>query len=207
VFIPVWMALTNRCAPAPKVFISVALVVAGAAVLAGVDFKDFRLGRGELETIASSVMFAGQILALEHPRYAASRSSQFSVVMFFVMALCSVPLLLATAPSAAACVRAYASVAACGFMAALVVVCTLGGYVLMNRWQRHVTATEAGLIYCAEPVIASVLALFLPAWFSAWAGIVYANEQFTLRLLFGGGLITAANVLLQSRWLEANSNS
>jgi len=28
------------------------------------------------------------------------------------------------------------------FMAALVVVCTLAGYLIMNRWQRRVTATE-----------------------------------------------------------------
>ena len=76
---------------------------------------------------------------------------------------------------------------------------------VMNVWQRHVTATEAGLIYCSEPVFASLLALFLPAIFSAWANIHYANENLTLRLLVGGGLITAANILLQSPWLEPRS--
>jgi drug/metabolite transporter (DMT)-like permease len=120
-------------------------------------------------------------------------------VLFFAMAIFTVPLLLATAPSAAACVQAYAAPAAVGFMAALVLVSTLGGYLLMNRWQRAVTATEAGLIYCVEPVIASVLSLFLPALFSVWAGINYGNEQLTVRLLVGGGLITAANVILQRR--------
>jgi drug/metabolite transporter (DMT)-like permease len=83
-----------------------------------------------------------------------------------------------------------------------VVFCTLIAYVMMNRWQKFVTATEAGLIYCIEPVIASVLALFLPAIFSSWAGVHYANEQLTARLFLGGGLITAANLLLQSKWLE-----
>jgi hypothetical protein len=73
---------------------------------------------------------------------------------------------------------------------------------MMNRWQKFVTATEAGLIYCVEPFIASVLSLFLPAIFSVWASVHYANEQFTARLLIGGGFITAANLLVQSKWLE-----
>lgn len=75
----------------------------------------------------------------------------------------------------------------------------MGGYLLMNRWQRDVTATEAGLIYSVEPVVTSVLALFLPGLISTWAGIHYANETLTARLLIGGGLVTAANVLLQKR--------
>jgi drug/metabolite transporter (DMT)-like permease len=85
------------------------------------------------------------------------------------------------------------------FLATLVILCTLGGYLFMNRWQRHVTATEAGLIYCVEPVLTSLLALFLPAWISTWAGINYTNETLTARLLIGGGLVTVANLLLQRR--------
>jgi drug/metabolite transporter (DMT)-like permease len=84
-----------------------------------------------------------------------------------------------------------------GFLALLIGVCTLGGYLLMNYWQPYVTATEAGLIYCAEPVFASLYALFTPAWFSAWAKVDYANETPSLRLIVGGGLILAANVLVQ----------
>ena len=199
VVIPLWAALVHGRAPAGKALFSIVLVCIGAAVLAGVDFNSFKIGRGELETLAASVLFAGQILALEHPRYAANNPMRFSTVMFLAMAVCCVPLLLATAPDAAAVARAYGSATSLVFMAVLVVVCTLGGYVLMNRWQRGVTATEAGLIYSAEPVFASVLALFLPAWISAWTGIAYPNEQLTLRLLIGGGLITVANVLLHKR--------
>ncbi|MES1194947.1 MAG: hypothetical protein ABUL65_03560, partial [Opitutus sp.] len=80
---------------------------------------------------------------------------------------------------------------------ALTVFCTLGSFVLMNTWQPKITATEAGLIYCVEPLFASVLALFLPALFSAWGGFDYPNEQLTWHLLVGGGLITVANVLIQ----------
>jgi drug/metabolite transporter (DMT)-like permease len=203
VFIPLWLAAVNRQRPSRKAFLCIALVVAGAAVLAKFNLHSFKLGRGELETLLASVLFTGQILALEHPRYAVNRATNFSIVMFLLMALLAVPLVLATAPSAAACLQAYASLPACGFMALLVGFCTLVSYTVMNRWQKHISATEAGLIYCIEPVCASLLALFLPALFSAWAGIHYANEEFTFRLLLGGGLITAANVLLQSRWLDS----
>ena len=46
----------------------------------------------------------------------------------------------------------------------------------MNTWQPKITATEAGLIYCVEPIFGSGMALFLPALFSAWAAIDYPNE-------------------------------
>jgi drug/metabolite transporter (DMT)-like permease len=74
--------------------------------------------------------------------------------------------------------------------------CTLGAYAVMNRWQPHLPATEAGLIYCSEPVFTSVLALFLPGLLSRLPGISYADERLLPRLLIGGGLITAANVLV-----------
>ena len=67
----------------------------------------------------------------------------------------------------------------------------------MNAWQPKITATEAGLIYCIEPIFGSAMALVLPAIFSAWAGIHYLNETATWALLAGGGLITLANILLQ----------
>ena len=126
-----------------------------------------------------------------------------STVMFPAMALVCLPVLWATAPSWAACLRAIAAPVPATLLAVLVVFCTLGAYLFMNFWQRFVTSTEAGLIYCLEPVLASLLALFVPVWLSHWAGVDYPNEQLTFRLVFGGGLITAANILLQSPWGES----
>lgn len=198
-FIPVWVALVHRHLPGPKVIVSLGLVLVGLAILAGLDFKTFKLGRGETETLIGSVLFAGQILVLERPRYAANDTLRFSTVMFAFMALWCVPGVWLTMPDAAATLRAFASPATWGCLAALVLLCTLGGYLFMNRWQPHVTATEAGLIYSVEPVIASALALFVPGLISSWSGIQYPNETLTARLLIGGGLVTAANVLLQKR--------
>jgi drug/metabolite transporter (DMT)-like permease len=202
-FIPLWVAMVSRRWPSLKIFLSTVLVLAGVAVLAKLNFQSLRLGRGELETLIASLLFAGQILCLEQPRYAANRPENFSIVMFLLMALLCAPVVCLTAPNAGACVHAFASLPACGFLAILVVFCTLMSYTMMNRWQKFVTATEAGLIYSIEPVIASLLSLFLPAIFSLWAVIHYANEELTARLFIGGGLITAANLMLQSKWLEA----
>ena len=83
------------------------------------------------------------------------------------------------------------------FTVMLTVFCTLGAFMLMIRWQPSITATEAGLIYCFEPVFASVMALYLPGVFSRWVGFDYPDETLTWQLLVGGGLITVANVLLQ----------
>jgi drug/metabolite transporter (DMT)-like permease len=196
-FIPLWIASRERRWPAFKVAVCCTMVIAGVAILANVDWRTLRLGRGEWETLLASVFFMGQILWLQRPGYAGNNVSHFSWVMFAVMAVLCIPVALFTAPQAADWFRAYSSPATLAFLGILVLFSTLGGYMLMNHWQRYVTATEAGLIYCVEPVFASALALFLPALFSSWAGIDYANEKVTASLLFGGGLITAANVLIQ----------
>ena len=201
-FIPLWVAVVNRRWPSLKIVLSTVLVVVGVAVLAQLNLHSLKLGRGELETLVASLLFTGQIFCLEQPRYAVNRPANFSTVMFLLMSFLCVPLVCVTAPGAAACLHAYASLPACGFLAILVIFCTLISYTMMNRWQKFVTATEAGLIYSIEPVIASLLSLFLPAIFSVWAGIHYANEELTARLFVGGGLIMVANVLLQSKWLE-----
>jgi drug/metabolite transporter (DMT)-like permease len=197
IFIPIWVAVSRQEWPAPKVFVSCVLVLSGVAVLAGIDLRSFRLGRGEGETLLASVLFTGQILWLERPCYAWNSVSHFSTVMFLAMSALCVPLVYATAPSVGACVHAYDSTGARGFLAILVLLSTLGGYMIMNHWQRRLTATEAGLIYCAEPLFASLMVLFIPGWFSRWGNVAYANEPMTTRLLLGGGLITAANVLIQ----------
>ena len=207
VLIPLWLAVSQRRLPSLKIILCGGLVLGGMAVLVKLNLFAIQLGRGEIETLAASVMFAAQILCLDQPRYAGNRPQCFTTVMLLVTGLFALPLLVATAPSVGACVRMYHSIPACGLMVVLVLFCTIAAFLLMNRWQREVTATEAGLVYCVEPVLVSVLALFLPGWLSAWAGVDYTNEHATLRLVVGGGLITVANVLLQSRWLEAKAES
>lgn len=197
--LPVWQSLVERRPPSRPVIIGCGVVVVGVAILSGMTWRDLRLGRGEIETIIASLFFTGQILWLQRPAYEGNDVGRFTTVMFFVMALCMAPVVALTAPDASACWRAYASLPSLTFLALLVGVCTLGGYLLMNHWQRKVTASEAGLIYCSEPVFASLLALVVPVWLSRFAGVDYANEEVTWRLVAGGGLILLSNLIVQVR--------
>ena len=197
IMIPTWIALRSRRWPPATVLVCSALVLAGVSILGRFDFRAMGFGRGELETLLSSVFFMMQILVLDRKDFAANRALPVSLVMFTVQALMFAGMAGATAPSPAGLLVPWTSGPWVGFTLTLTVFCTLGAYTLMTKWQPRITATEAGLIYCIEPLFASVLALFLPALLSAWGGFNYPNEQLTWHLLLGGGLITAANVLLQ----------
>jgi drug/metabolite transporter (DMT)-like permease len=205
--IPIWVAAHRRVWPKAVIAISSVMVLAGVAVLAQLNWREFKIGRGEAETLLAAVFFAVQILLLERPRYAPNRVANFTTVMFLATAILVAPIAAVTAPSASAVLEVYRSKDVLLLMGAVIVFCTLGAYTLMNVWQKHVTATEAGLIYCIEPVFASCFALVLPGWISAFAGINYANETITGHLLIGGGLITAANLLIQldALWLRRRS--
>lgn len=197
ILIPLWVAIHRRALPRVAVIVSCAMVLAGVAILSRFDLRDFRMGRGEFETLLSAVFFTGQILWLERRRYANNNVTHFTVIMFAIISLLSLPVALATKPAGHGLFDGYLSMQVLALVAVVAVGCTLVAYTLMNVWQPHVTATEAGLIYCVEPLYASVFALYLPGWISKFAGINYPNEQVTQHLIIGGGLITVANVLIQ----------
>jgi len=199
ILIPVWLALRARKNPGWFTWLCCALVLAGVAILGRFDVRTLRLGRGEWETILSSFFFMGQILWLEKKEFTANRPGKITLIMFATEAAVLWTITFALAPSGRALLAPWASPVWVGFTAMLTLFCTVGAFLLMNTWQPKITATEAGLIYCIEPIFSSLMALFLPAWFSACAPIDYANERATWTLLVGGGLITLANALLQLR--------
>ena len=197
VWIPLWLSVSHRQFPHWQVIGATSLVAVGAAVLAGVSFGDFRLGRGELENLLGSVFFAGQILWLERREFAGNNVSRFSFVMFATMALVSLPLTLFLAKTPTALWQAFSSPPALWILGGLTIFCTLFTFLLANRWQPEVPAAEAGLLYCTEPVFTSLVTLFLPALIATWSGIDYSNEVLSRNLLVGGGLILVANVWMQ----------
>ena len=197
VIIPVWIAVVERRWPSSLTWVSCLLVIGGVGVLSGLDWRTLHLGRGELETIIASVIFTGQILWLQRPSFAGNNVNHFSAVMFSVIAIACVPVAAATTTRVSDWWVAWQTGASWVLVGILFGFCTLGAYVLMNRWQPFLTSVQAGLIYCVEPVCASVFALFLPAWFSRLGGIDYPNETLTNALWMGGSLVTAANVLIQ----------
>ena len=196
-WIPILAAMRTRRCPSPVILVCTVLVFVGISVLAQVDWRTLRLGRGEIETLLSSFFFTGQILWLERPGYARNHVGHFTTVMFASMALFSLPVALATTGRASDWATFLTTPAVPGLIGILILFCTMVAFVVMNHWQRFVSATEAGLIYCVEPVFASVFALFLPAWYSRWTGVEYWNETLTLNLVLGGGAITAAILVIQ----------
>ncbi len=197
VTLPLIVALRDRRSPPIRVVLCCLLVFLGMAVLSGINWRTLHMGRGEIETIFGSLFFAGQILWLERPVFRDNRSTHATIVMFAAVALISLPLALLTQQAGSDWIAAGRAPAVLAYLVILTVVCTMITFSIMNRWQRFVTATEAGLIYCAEPIWTSLMALALPAWLGLAGGFVYTNESATSALLIGGALITAANVLIQ----------
>lgn len=195
-FIPIFIALRTRRWPGKSLAFSCLMVVSGVAVLSKFDVRQMRLGRGEMEAIIASMFFTAQILWLERPRFSQNNTNRVTVIMFFVNLLSILPMFFLTKPSWADVTAVSSSTPVFLFYAILTLFCTLAAYTMMNHWQPHIDATRAGLIYCAEPLFASLFALFIPQWFSIFAGIDYPNEKLTANVLIGGGFITAANVLI-----------
>ena len=198
VIIPVIVACQRRRWPPLLVVVSCGLVLVGMAILAGIDWRTLRLGRGELETILSSFFFAAQIFWLERPRFAANRTSHATIIMFATIALAALPVMFARCGAPGNIVVAAAgSWAIFGFLAALTLFCTLTTFTVMNHWQKYLEATEAGsdLLRGAgvgEPDGA------VPARVAGDVGRGELPERVpTLRLLIGGLLITAANACIQ----------
>jgi drug/metabolite transporter (DMT)-like permease len=197
IMIPLWLALRWRRSPPAVVWAGCALVLAGIALLGHFDWRQLRLGRGEWETLGCSVLFMVQILRLGSPQAASDRPAKITLVWFGVEAVLFGALALRAAPSAGALASPWASPAWLLLTLMLAGFCTVGAFLLMARWQPVLTSTEAGLMYCFEPIFGALFALGLPALFSRWSGISYPNENATVGLVVGGGLITIANLVVQ----------
>ena len=197
VILPVVAAVTARALPTPKITLCVLTIASGLALLSGFDWTRLRLGRGETETLMAAFCFAFQILALDHQKYRVNRTRVVSVVMFFAIALLLAPVALFNARGLGDFAALFSTPVTGVLVFVLSVPCTTIAFGLMNRYQPEVSASEAGIIYGAEPLFASVLALFLPNFLADLARVSYSNERLSERLVLGGGLVVVANVLLQ----------
>jgi drug/metabolite transporter (DMT)-like permease len=197
IFIPLTVAVMTRRFPAPHVVLSAIMVMAGVAILADLDWKDLHLGRGELETLLASLIFTAQIFWVDRSAYARNHMGRVSAVAFATTGLLLIPVAMATMPSWSHLFLVYASGPALGCLLALTLFSTLAAMLLMFCFQRGVGAVAAGIIYSSEPIFACLFAFVVPAWLSAWSGINYANEGLSNSLIVGGGLVLAANLVVQ----------
>lgn len=200
--VPLIVALRDRRFPSLRVVMACGMVLIGVAMLSPGLLSHFTLGPGELVIILSTGFLACQIVWVERPIYAENRPGLVTLIMFIILTgifILGYPITGGTARFAG---QLFDTPALWELTLALVFFCTIINFFIMNRWQRCVSATEAGLIYCIEPVIATVLSAFLPGWISHLAGISYPNETLTWTLFAGGALIIIATILVATERRE-----
>jgi drug/metabolite transporter (DMT)-like permease len=196
-FVPILAALLVRRWPSMTLLFASLLVLVGVAILAELDWAAFRLRRGEAQTLVGALFFSGQILLLDRPAFARNRSENITLVMFITMGLSGLPLALVHMNHPGEVLALFGAPSTLFFMLVLVLLCTVLAFWMMNRWQPFIPASEAALIYAAEPLFATLFALFLPELLSALIRLPYPNEAFTHALLAGGAFILAANFIIQ----------
>ena len=199
VLIPIYTTIMWRRRPRAIVLAACGIVLAGIAILARFDPRQLQLGRGEAETLLSTVFFTAHILWLERREFSVNDVERATFVMFAVLAILGSVAALVLAPSSSAVLVPWTDTGWLGLTLVLALVCTLYCFTAMNRWQPRISSTEAALIYSLEPVSVAVLALFLPGFISRLTGANYENELVTWQLVAGGSLVTAATLMIAFR--------
>lgn len=197
VLIPIWAAVTFRRWPRWSVYLAVILVTLGLGLLAEVDWRELRLGRGESEVLIASVFFSFMLFSINLPRFASNRPERAAVGMFMMEAVFFTIMALATQQTDDGFTAPLISVQWWILVLTTAFIATIGPFVLIVHWQRLVSVTEAGMIYGLTPVFTLFSGLFLPAWIAQWTGIAYDNEILTTVFVVGAVLVVAANVVMQ----------
>ena len=197
--IPLIVAFRDRRRPTGRVFLACALVLAGAALLSPGLLTHFVLGPGEVLTLICAGFFAAQIVWVERPIYVFNRSGPVTLIMLITICLVSLVAYPFMGGTLSVTTRLFSNFGVNILMVCIIFFCTIFSFFIMNKWQRFISATEAGLIYCLEPVIATVLAAFVPGWISAVAGVNYPDEHLRWGLLVGGSLIIGAALLARQQ--------
>ena len=194
--VPLVVAGRDRRWPTLRTIVACLLVLLGAAMLSPGLIAHLKPAFGEMVIIISTTFIAGQIVWVERPRYAANRAGLVTLLMFLLMGFFFALVFPFLGGTAAGARQLIGAPSLATLMLTTVLFCTVINFYIMNKWQRWISATEAGLIYCLEPVIATILASFLPGWISALTGISYPDEMLSWTLLVGGSLIVGATVLV-----------
>jgi len=194
--VPLVVACRDRRWPTLRTVIACMLVLLGAAMLSPGLMAHLKPAFGELVIIISTTFIAGQIVWVERPRYAANRAGLVTLIMFILMGFFFALVFPFVGGTVAGAWQLIGEPPLMTLMLATVLFCTVINFYIMNKWQRWISATEAGLIYCLEPVIATILASFLPGWISALTGVSYPDETLSWTLLAGGALIVIATIFV-----------
>jgi drug/metabolite transporter (DMT)-like permease len=194
VFTPVAQAVWLRRPPTRTTWAAVALALSGGVILglSGDSGQALRTAPfpfcGEALTVAGSLCFTGQILFLDHYGRRAD-TARLTFIMFAATA--ALPLAAGLfMPGGAAVYRTEALAALCGDWTVhwtfwtTIVFSSVFAFHLMNKHQPRLTPAMAGVIYCTEPVFATLFSILIGT--EVWHG----------RLFIGGGLILSGLLLV-----------
>jgi drug/metabolite transporter (DMT)-like permease len=196
VLLPLIGVARTRRLPPLRVSVCATLVLVGLAILSHFDPGALRLGRGEAETLGAAAFFTVQILLVDARTFSANRTALVTLVMFAGIAAVVLPFAVVASRGGTDVAPVVGAPGSVTYLVVTTLLPTLGSFLLMNRFQRRVTANEAGIVYAIEPVFASAFALVLPAWLSRFSRVYYPNEHLEPRLLLGGVLVVGANLVL-----------
>jgi drug/metabolite transporter (DMT)-like permease len=198
-WVPLLAYLVLRTPVAGVTVLGLAVGVAGTAVL-GLQIDPDRglaLKGGEGLTLLATLLFAVQILLLDRlgkrVRPAHMTAGFLGVTALLALGLGAV--VAGCGPGVGAWLRWAADMTArpavLRDLVVLVLLPTVLAFHWMNRYQPHVSAGRAALIYLLEPVFAAVFS------------VLWGHDELTGRLFAGGGMILAGNLLIEvPYWLR-----
>ncbi len=218
VFTPIFSAVLFRRFIPKNVLAGAAIALLGVSILTGlivintqgVGVSPDGISKwtiGDSLTTLGAVLFTGQLLLVD---YYGRRMNTTAITpsMFLTVALASTltfavlhEVALTSIPSLATQAlntwsNLFFSPVFIGILFFLAVFCSVLAFLGMNKYQPHITAVEASIIYSSEPVFASFWALFLPGLMGAFGPeIGYSNEMISVHLILGGAIVLMANIV------------
>jgi drug/metabolite transporter (DMT)-like permease len=197
VFAPLAQAFVFRRPVSKRTWLAVAIACAGIGILSqpnvGADTQTLPPATppfpffGEGLTILAALFFTGHILTVEHYGRTGD-AARLTLLMFAVMGLVSVLLgamldggPIYTGPVVSGIVT---DTTVLWSLASLIVFCSAAAMHLMNSYQPLISAAQATVVYCLEPLFATL--------FSRLFGL----EQLTATTLAGGTVILLAVLLI-----------
>ncbi|MFI5381489.1 MAG: DMT family transporter [Tepidisphaerales bacterium] len=196
VFAPVAQSLLFRRPVGRTIWLAVAVAIVGMALLSWPKPEAaaaFTLAKkpplphlGEILTVLGSMIFTAQILAVD--RFGQSASPvRLTGVMFFATAGLSLLVALAAGPS---CFRWTTLVAIASdrtvwwTLGTLVLFSSVVALHLMNKFQPRVSPATASVVYCSEPLFATLFSL------------AFGAEKLTFLTILGGAAVLAAVLIV-----------
>jgi len=197
-WVPLLAWLWFRLAPARLTLLGMGLGVVGTVVLGMSDLQGGSWGEGEGLTLLASWLFAVEVLLLD--RLGRTIQSANLTVPFLalsgMLALLWAVIITAEGAGVGTWLAWTAGMLQRGTilrdLSLLTLLSTVLAFHWMNAYQPRVGANRAALIYLLEPV------------FSAVFSLIGGHDDWSLRLLVGGGLILGGNFLVElPTWLRS----